>query len=75
MSKNIVVINGSPRKNGNSELLVDAFIEGANGSGNKVTISAGRESGKDYYQTCKRYGRPDGRFLFPSFYLAFMVII
>lgn len=37
MSKNIVVINGSPRKNGNTELLVDAFIEGAIGSGNIVT--------------------------------------
>ncbi|EXG86779.1 NADPH-dependent FMN reductase [Clostridium sp. ASBs410] len=37
MSKKIVVFNGSPRKNGNTELLVDSFIEGANDSGNIVT--------------------------------------
>lgn len=34
--KNIVVIVGSPRKNGNTELLADAFIEGARGAGNTV---------------------------------------
>jgi multimeric flavodoxin WrbA len=34
--KNIVVIVGSPRKNGNTELLADAFIEGARGAGNNV---------------------------------------
>ncbi len=37
MPKNIVIINGSPRKNGNTEILVDAFIEGAESSGNIVT--------------------------------------
>lgn len=37
MSKRIVVINGSPRKNGNTELLIDAFILGAESSGNNVT--------------------------------------
>ena len=34
--KNIVVIIGSPRKNGNTELLADAFIEGACSAGNHV---------------------------------------
>ncbi len=34
--KNIVVIVGSPRKNGNTELLADAFIEGARSVGNHV---------------------------------------
>ena len=34
--KNIVVIVGSPRKNGNTELLADAFIEGARSAGNTV---------------------------------------
>lgn len=29
MSKNILVLTGSPRKNGNSEALADAFIKGA----------------------------------------------
>lgn len=34
--KNIIVIVGSPRKNGNTELLADAFIEGARSTGNHV---------------------------------------
>jgi len=34
--KNIVVLVGSPRKNGNTELLADAFIEGARSVGNTV---------------------------------------
>ncbi len=37
MSKKIVVLNGSPRKNGNTSALVDAFIKGAEESGNTVT--------------------------------------
>ncbi len=38
--KHIVVIVGSPRKNGNTELLADAFIKGARSVGNTVeTIS------------------------------------
>jgi len=34
--KNILVLTGSPRKNGNSELLADAFIKGALESGHEV---------------------------------------
>lgn len=37
MSKNIVVLNGSPRKKGNTSTLVTEFIRGANESGNDVT--------------------------------------
>ena len=36
--KNILVITGSPRKNGNSTLLAKAFMEGAESMGNKVTL-------------------------------------
>ena len=36
MSKNILVLTGSPRKGGNSELLADAFINGALEKGHKV---------------------------------------
>lgn len=36
MSKNILVLTGSPRKNGNSDKLADAFISGAEQSGHKV---------------------------------------
>lgn len=33
MSKNIIVVTGSPRANGNSEILAGAFIEGARQGG------------------------------------------
>ncbi|MDL2235138.1 flavodoxin family protein [Christensenellaceae bacterium OttesenSCG-928-L17] len=36
MSK-IVVLNGSPRKNGNTSKLVSAFVKGAEASGHQVT--------------------------------------
>ena len=37
MSKKIVILNGSPRKIGNTSELVKAFTEGAESVGNKVT--------------------------------------
>mgnify|MGYP000032789451 CR=1 FL=1 len=37
MSKKIVILNGSPRKNGNTSALVKSFIEGAESTGNIVT--------------------------------------
>ncbi|MDR3110038.1 MAG: flavodoxin family protein [Planctomycetaceae bacterium] len=37
MSKNILVLTGSPRKGGNSDLLADAFVAGAKRAGNTVT--------------------------------------
>ena len=37
MSKNIVILNGSPRKNGNSSMLVKAFTKGAESAGHNVT--------------------------------------
>ena len=37
MGKNIVVLNGSPRKNGNTSALVQAFTEGAQSAGHTVT--------------------------------------
>lgn len=37
MSKEIVVVLGSPRKNGNSEQMADAFIRGAEKAGARVT--------------------------------------
>ena len=36
MGKNIVVITGSPRKNGNSFALTDAFVEAAKKKGHEV---------------------------------------
>ncbi len=37
MGKKIVILNGSPRRNGNTSVLVKAFTEGATGAGNEVT--------------------------------------
>ena len=37
MSKKIVILNGSPRKAGNTSALVKAFTEGAQSAGNTVT--------------------------------------
>ena len=36
--KNIVIITGSPRKNGNSDLLAKAFMEGAKEAGHNVFL-------------------------------------
>lgn len=33
MRKKVLVLSGSPRKNGNSDMLCDAFIKGAENSG------------------------------------------
>ena len=37
MGKNIVILNGSPRRNGNTSALVRAFTEGAEQAGHTVT--------------------------------------
>ena len=37
MSKNVVILNGSPRKKGNTSALVKAFAEGAENAGHTVT--------------------------------------
>lgn len=36
MSKNVLILSGSPRKGGNSDILCDKFAEGAQESGNDV---------------------------------------
>lgn len=36
MSKKILVLTGSPRKGGNSDLLADAFMKGAKAAGHKI---------------------------------------
>ena len=38
MKKNILVITGSPRKGGNSDLLAEAFAKGAGAKGHSVTL-------------------------------------
>ena len=36
MSKNVLILSGSPRKGGNSDLLCDEFLRGAQEAGNQV---------------------------------------
>lgn len=36
MNKKVVILNGSPRKNGNTSALVKSFIKGAESAGNSV---------------------------------------
>ena len=47
--KNVLVITGSPRKDGNSDLLAKAFIEGAKEAGNEVALF---EAGKMKINGC-----------------------
>ena len=34
--KNVLILSGSPRRNGNSDLLCDEFFRGAEDAGNQV---------------------------------------
>ncbi len=38
MRRNIVILSGSPRKGGNTDMLADAFVEGAESAGKNVTL-------------------------------------
>ena len=38
MNKNIIVLNGAARKNGNTAKLVDAFVDGARSAGHQVKV-------------------------------------
>ena len=61
MSKNILVLTGSPRKKGNSEAMADAFIRGALAAGHQaVKFQAGRKkiAGCMACDTCFTKGTP-----------------
>ena len=36
MSKKVLILSGSPRKSGNSDILCDEFLRGAQEAGNEV---------------------------------------
>ena len=60
MSKKIVVITGSPRKNGNSFAMTDAFIRSAESKGHKVTrfdAAMMKVGGCRACETCFKTGR------------------
>lgn len=60
MSKNIVVITGSPRKNGNSFAMTDAFIKAAEVKGHTVTrfdAALKKVGGCHACETCFKTGK------------------
>lgn len=61
MKKNILVLTGSPRARGNSDLLADAFIKGASEAGHEVMkYEAGKKNimGCKACDTCYSKGKP-----------------
>lgn len=61
MKKNILVLTGSPRIGGNSDLLADAFIKGANKAGHEVVkCEVGKKNimGCKACDTCYSKGKP-----------------
>jgi len=59
--KDVLVITGSPRKNGNSDKMADAFIKGTQSVGHEVTkFEAGKKKidGCKACETCWSKGRP-----------------
>lgn len=61
MEKSIIVLTGSPRAGGNSDLLADAFIKGASEAGHEVVkCEAGKKNiiGCKACDTCYSKGKP-----------------
>ncbi len=61
MGKNILVLEGSPRMDGNSDMLAEAFAEGAGGQGHEVSIikvSCYRVNGCFACSMCWNMGKP-----------------
>lgn len=52
MSKKVLILSGSPRKGGNSDLLCDEFLRGAKESGNQVEKIFVREKKIGYCMAC-----------------------
>lgn len=52
MSKKILILSGSPRKNGNSDILCDEFMKGAVEAGNEVEKIRVAEKNIGYCRAC-----------------------
>ena len=50
--KNVLIISSPPSKNGNSQILCERFLEGAEESGNKVKLIRLPEKQINYCQAC-----------------------
>ena len=58
--KNVLILSGSPRKGGNSDLLCDEFMRGAQESGNKVEKIRVAEKKVGYCRACYFCRASDG---------------
>lgn len=52
MNKKVLILSGSPRKNGNSDILCDEFMKGAKESGNEVEKIRVSEKNIGYCRAC-----------------------
>ena len=52
MAKNVLILSGSPRKGGNSDLLCDEFLKGAEAAGNTVEKIFVRDKKIGYCNAC-----------------------
>ena len=52
MSKNVLILSGSPRKGGNSDILCDEFMRGAQEAGHTAEKIFIREKKIGYYNAC-----------------------
>lgn len=80
--KNILVIVGSARKNGNTDLLANAFIDGANSAGNlviKVFLADKQVDGCNGCNACRKVGyciqKDDMKDIYPLIKKADMIVL
>ena len=84
MGKRIIVLNGSPRRNGNTSALVEAFREGAEVAGHEVEVFLLQEmdihgcrgcfgGGKNPEHPCVQ--RDDMDMIYPSYVAADIVVL
>ena len=52
MNKKVIIISSTPRKNGNSQILCEAFEKGAKESGNEVELISLRKNKINYCEAC-----------------------
>ena len=60
MSKNILILSGSPRKGGNSDILCDRFMEGARASGHRAEKVFLRDKNIGYCIGCEACHQNNG---------------
>ena len=52
MSKKVLILSSTPRKNGNSEMLAEAFAKGAAENGNQVEMVYLRDKSYSFCKGC-----------------------